>query len=145
MTLSFNRKTVKPGQVQFAANWEQVLLRQMEPEFGRAAKTMQAEAERLVPVDTGDLKASIDTRVTISGLDLVAMVFAREPYADFVEYGTGTRGARTSQKGVGRGREALKPPPTYQHGPSKGMRAQPFLRPAMVAAMRKHFRFGVAS
>ncbi len=30
----------------------------------------------------------------------------------------------------------------YSHGPSKGMVAQPFLRPAAIAIMARYFRLG---
>lgn len=133
------RSAVLPGTVKLDADWQIVLRRQMEPAFGAAADTMATEARRLVPVDTGELKASIRSDVIVQGIRLAAVCVATAPHADFVEYGTGQRGAKTFKRGAMR----VDKPVEYQHGPKPGMRAQPYLRPAMVAAARLHFAYGV--
>ena len=53
-----------------------------------------AEAQTIVPVDTGALKESIHTAsVELVGSTVQGHVVADEPYAAYVEYGTGQRGA----------------------------------------------------
>lgn len=127
------------GTVTFFPGWEKVIGAQIVPEFVAAGKTMRSVARRLVPVDTGELKDSIGDFVRFERDGLPhAYLEATEPYADFVEYGTGRRGKAT----VGRGGGRIKQPPDYIHGPSRGNRAQPFLRPAMTLAVRQHFGRG---
>ena len=90
------------------------------------------EAQRLCPVRTGALRDSIhaeDTQET--GKTVVGNVVADAPYAAYVEFGTGIRGA--SSEGAGKGPYS----PTWP-----GMEAQPFLRPALDAtreAVRETF------
>lgn len=139
MANRITRTAVLPGTVKLDADWQLVLRRQVEPAFGKAADTMAAEARRLVPVDTGDLKSSIRSDVIIQGVRLAAVCSASAPHADFVEYGTGQRGARSYTRGGAR----VPKPDGYVHGDKPGMRAQPYLRPAMVAAARQHFAYGV--
>lgn len=127
------------GIVTFFPGWEKVIGAQIAGEFAAAGKTMRSVSRRLVPVDTGELKDSINDFVRFEKDGLPhAYLEATEPYADFVEYGTGRRGKATVQRGGGR----IKQPPDYIHGPSKGNKAQPFLRPAMTLAVRQHFGRG---
>ena len=85
------------------------------------------------PVDSGDLVSSIDTKVTrgiqaaMAGGPISDSLFAvqavvapHEPYAAYVEFGTGQRGAASSGAGPGPYREDWP-----------GMVAQPFQRPAL--------------
>lgn len=76
-------------------------------ELERACIRVQTAATRLCPVDTGRLRASIDYSVERDGDGLVGIVGTNVEYAPFVELGT----YRT--------------------------RAQPFLRPALAAAVRR--------
>lgn len=56
------------------------------------------------------------------GMEVTVVVEA--PYAEFVEFGTGHRGAATNQQTL---------PPGYVHGSIWGQAAQPFLYPAFRA------------
>lgn len=78
------------------------------------------EAKAICPVDTGALQASIHATVADGDKTVVGTIAADVPYAAFVEYGTGRRGA--SSPGAG-------PYPYTLSWP--GMVAQPFLRPAL--------------
>lgn len=100
----------------------------------------KAEALRLVPVDTGNLKASIFAYARPLGRQVAALVVgASAPYAKFVEFGTQRRGAATVQTGdVG----DITQPSEYVHGQGAGMRAQPFLRPAIWSVMRRYMKVG---
>ena len=60
---------------------------------------------------------------------LQGFVEARAKYAAFVEYGTGRRGAGSG----------VAPPPDYSYGPRAGMRAQPYMWPAVEAARPAFF------
>ena len=88
----------------------------------RAVAMLAREAERgaklRAPVDTGRLRASIEAFDDDEGSGIKANV----DYAAFAEFGTGQRGAHTDPGPL---------PPWYQHGPSPGMEAQPFMRPAV--------------
>ena len=55
---------------------------------------VQPEARRLVPVKTGKLQASIDVGVERDGAVVTGYVEAGEPYAPYVEFGTGIRPAK---------------------------------------------------
>lgn len=86
------------------------------------ALEVERRAKLLAPVDTGRLRASIEAGADDEG----AFVKAGTEYAAYMEFGTGQAGSSTD------------PGPTpdwYQHGPSPGVPAQPFLRPA-VESMR---------
>ena len=83
-----------------------------------------AEAQTIVPVDTGALKESIHTAsVELVGSTVQGHVVADEPYAAYVEYGTGQRGAASPGAGPG------------PYSPSwPGQMAQPYMRPALDTA-----------
>lgn len=99
----------------------------------QAAKAIEDEAKQLCPVDTGALQASIDTEITrgiqnmVAGGSLsnsmfgvTARVAPHQPYAAYVEFGTGVRGQESAGAGPG------------PYNPNwKGMRAQPYMRPAL--------------
>ena len=97
------------------------------------AKLIEDAAIQRCPVDTGALVSSISTSVTrgiqsaTAGGPISSSIFAvqgivapHEPYAAYVEYGTGRRGA--SSAGAGKG-------PYSENWP--GMVAQPYMRPAL--------------
>lgn len=58
----------------------------------RAGLLVQADAQNLVPVDTGNLRARINTTVEPTPNGAVAEVGTNAQYASYVEYGTGQRG-----------------------------------------------------
>jgi HK97 gp10 family phage protein len=78
------------------------------------------EAKLLCPVDTGALQNSIEAKVAVSEKTVVGTITAGMPYAAYVEYGTGIRGAASPGAG---------PYPYKLSWP--GQAAQPFLRPAL--------------
>jgi HK97 gp10 family phage protein len=81
------------------------------------------EAQELCPVDTGRLRASGHVEVTQTDKTAIANVIFDAPYAAYVEFGTGRRGAASSGAGP------------YPYDPNwPGMRAQAFLRPALDGA-----------
>jgi HK97 gp10 family phage protein len=83
-------------------------------------------ARDLVPVDTGDLKASGHVTVAESGKSIAAAVSFDMPYAGYVEYGTGLRGAASPGAGE------------YPYNSEwAGMPSQPYLRPAFEAHRSK--------
>ena len=99
---------------------------------------MLEEAEAIVPVDTGALRESGHVELVVSsGPRPSAAVVFDQPYAAYLEYGTGQRGA--ASQGAGEG-------PYDPNWP--GMVAQPYLRPALDTA-RPHivevFRDNAAS
>jgi HK97 gp10 family phage protein len=76
-------------------------------------------ARGLVPVDTGELKASGHVTVAETNKTLAVAVSFDADHAGFIEFGTGIRGA--SSPGAGDGPYS----PTWA-----GQSAQPYLRPA---------------
>jgi len=78
------------------------------------------EAQRIVPVDTGELQASGRVIVRETGSSCVADIEFTAGHAAYVEYGTGIAGAASPGAG---------PYPYSANWP--GMRAQPYLRPAL--------------
>lgn len=88
---------------------------------GKAQQAVLEEAKALCPVDTGDLRASITYAEPVdNGKQIRGEVSANMPYAAYVEFGTGHRGA--SSPGAG-------PFPYTMTWP--GMAAQPYMRPAL--------------
>ena len=98
-----------------------------------AATLIEAEAISRCPVDTGALVSSIGIDITRgiqnvgSGAALSSSLFGvsarvapHEPYAAYVEFGTGQRGAESAGAGPG------PYSPTW-----RGMPAQPYMRPAL--------------
>jgi hypothetical protein len=77
-------------------------------------------AESIVPVDTGDLRESGHVELLNAGAQPSAAVVFDTPYAAYVEYGTGQRGA--ASEGAGKG-------PYDPNWP--GMAAEPYLRPSL--------------
>lgn len=86
-----------------------------------ACEIVAEEAKAIVPVRTGTLRDSISARPPAeeNGV-VVGAVEATAPYAMYVEYGTGRRGAESPGRGEG----------PYSMGWA-GMAAQPYLRPAI--------------
>ena len=77
-------------------------------------------AESIVPVDTGELRESGHVELLNAGPQPSAAVVFDTPYAAYVEYGTGERGAASEGAGPG----------PYTPG-WPGMPAQPYLRPSL--------------
>lgn len=76
-------------------------------------------SQQLVPVDTGELKASGHVDVSQVGKQVFASIVYDAEHSVYVEFGTGQRGAASPGAGDG------------PYNPNwKGMPAQPYLRPA---------------
>lgn len=84
-----------------------------------AVDQIQQVAQGYCPVDTGALRESITTELVETGKTIVGTVGPHTDYANFVEYGTGIRGAASDGAGSG---------PYSETWP--GMPAQPYMRPA---------------
>jgi len=129
-------------------NFSQEMVKKLTPPFKAAAKMMEKEAKRIVPKDTGKLRDSIKAEVIIGaraprtkkgtglkvpmGIELKATA----KYAAFVEYGTGDRGRASF---IVRGPTPAgfqQKPMDYTHGMGRGQKAQPFIRPAMIKALK---------
>jgi len=119
----------------------------------KRGRRVQNLAQRLVPYDQGALRASIATEVSGSGKTLICRIGTNLDYAIYVEKGTGIyagRGYITAKGG-----DLMRWPNKnnaykttggnrrYSGGKTakfvyakkiKGMKAQPFLEPALVAA-----------
>ena len=119
----------------------------------KRGRRVQNLAQRLAPVDQGALRASIATEVSGSGKTLICRIGTNLDYAIYVEKGTGIYAGRgyITAKGGGLMRwpnknNAYKTTGgnrRYSGGKTakfvyakkiKGMKAQPFLEPALVAA-----------
>lgn len=134
------RPFFRPGTVRLHSDWEpevvgevyKFLKTRVEPEA-------QAIAKAKAPVDTGELKSKTFAKVTRVGKVVVSLeVGSRAAHADFVEYGTGRRGAKTWTVRSGK----LGKPDSYVHGGKPGMVAQPFLRPTLIDVARRFFKYG---
>ena len=85
-----------------------------------AAALIVQEAQTLCPVDTGALLDSIEATIVETDKTVVGKITAGMPYAGYVEYGTGVRGAESPGKGP------------YPYNPKwPGQVAQPYMRPAL--------------
>jgi len=119
----------------------------------KRGRRVQNLAQRLAPVDQGTLRASITTEVSGSGKTLICRIGTNLDYAIYVEKGTGIyagRGYITAKSGGlmrwpnknnayrttgGNRRYSGGKTAKYVYAKKiKGMKAQPFLEPALVAA-----------
>lgn len=90
----------------------------------RGAKKIQKNAKYLAPVDEGTLRNSIKTKSEITAEGAEAQVFTNIEYAPYVEFGTGSRGAKQDVNGN-----------SISHRSDwKGQVAQPYLSPAYLHA-----------
>ncbi len=91
----------------------------------RAQNVAYEEAMALVPVDTGELRSSIEKSPVVDDGEMVtATITATAPHAAWVEFGTGIRGLASA------GADARH---TYSLN-WPGMPSQSFLRPALDVA-----------
>lgn len=85
-----------------------------------ASEIVLGRAREIVPVDTGELVSSGGYTVEWKGKQVTGTISFTAEHAAYVEFGTGIRGA--SSPGAG----------PYAYNPDwPGMRAQPYLRPAL--------------
>lgn len=100
------------------------------------AKDMEGFAKQIVPFRTGRLQQSISTRVTTSSKAVTITIGANarsqtqdgngEMYGPFVEYGTGQKGMEGGATYDGHTNTDIS-----YNAAWPGMRAQPFVRPAV--------------
>lgn len=87
---------------------------------------IEAQAKSLAPVDSGELRDTLDHTVTNKGGSIVGKVGSPKDYAIYVEYGTG----EFAKNGAGRkGGWSYKDEEGIWHH-TKGQKPQPYLRPA---------------
>jgi len=80
--------------VHFADSFETIMGRLAAGMTAELREEVLPEAERLVPVRTGALKASLAVGAERDGTVVTAYVEAGEPYGPFVEFGTKSRPAK---------------------------------------------------
>lgn len=100
-------------------NGEKVL----EKSIRKNINFVKGEAKTLCPVDTGELRNSINSKVEKDSSGIAATVSTNLEYAAYQEFGTGQRGESSG-------------PPKYDGSLSyrqdwKGIPAQPFIYPAL--------------
>lgn len=102
------------------ARIEQIIVPKLVAGAGVGAQAVLAESQLRVPVDTGALRASAATSVEWVGKKVTGYVQYAQPYAGYVEFGTGIRGQSSAGAGP------------YPYNPKwPGQVAQPYLRPAL--------------
>lgn len=104
---------------------------------GRACTLVERTAKQNAPIDNGDLRRFIKSKVVQDGGDIVGIVYTPLEYAPYVEFGTGLFAEN------GNGRKNV--PWHYQddkgewHSTS-GMHPYPFMRPALYENREKIVR-----
>ena len=132
-----------PGEITFdIKGFEKTARRLKDPDiFGAAVRSgllktgfaIEAEAKRIVPVDTGRLRVDIHTEADRRPVPRWVKVGPRVFYARFIEFGTGIFGPRRRRIFPTRGRALA----FRYRGKNvvvasiEGMRKQPFMRPAL--------------
>lgn len=89
-----------------------------------AALVIQSQAKTLAPVDTSNLKTSINHKVQVSNLE--AYIGTNCDYAIYVEFGTG----EFAENGNGRKGGWVYTDPSGKTHFTMGMKPKPYLRPA---------------
>lgn len=107
----------------------------------QTAMRIQATAKQLAPVDTGQLRFSIETSSEIKGDEVEAKVFTNSDHAIFLEYGTGPKADDAPLNGQPKNPDDVphtaKPFWVYRTEDgkfltSKGQPPQPFMYPAAI-------------
>jgi len=119
------------------------------PAVETGAKLVQARAKSLAPVRTGAMRNTIITQSSIEDGEAVAEVIATSPYAGFVEFGTGPKGAASAKilpDGMDMPASKYKDtgwflPPDIVKATgihyTTGQPAQPFMMPAILSEQEK--------
>ncbi|KEH84948.1 MULTISPECIES: HK97-gp10 family putative phage morphogenesis protein [Clostridium] len=89
-----------------------------------AALVIQSQAKALAPVDTSNLKTSINHKIVVDKLE--AYIGTNADYAIYVEFGTG----EFAENGQGRKGGWGYVDPSGKFHFTKGMKPKPYLRPA---------------
>lgn len=96
-------------------------------------------AKRRCPVDSGIMKSTIEGKARRRGTEIQGVLSvggeggSEAPYWPFVEYGTGSKGSSTRDRGLGESSDVRAAGYTYDYRSTGfvGMVAQPFMRPAL--------------
>lgn len=92
--------------------------------IAKGCKIVQANAKLLCPVDKGELRNSIMTKVEDTDTRITGKVYTNKKYASYVEFGTGQRGEASH--------EGTAPNVDIEYSSSwRGQPAQPYLYPAL--------------
>ena len=120
------------GKLQSLANIDEKL----ENIVGREIQKIEGEAKTLCPVDTGNLRNSINSEVEVTSNGVEGVVFTNSEYAPYVEFGTGIKGEQSSPPSAKELGITYKDTGwVYNNGErfyyTEGQPAQPFLYPAL--------------
>jgi len=96
----------------------------------KATIKVQGDAKLLAPVDTGQLRNSIQAETKQESGKVVGRVYTNVEYAAYVEFGTGQRGEASPSP-------PKSPEDIYYRQDWAGMEAQPYLYPAAKQNERK--------
>lgn len=122
--------TFRPGNF---AKLEAAIVPKLITATKSACAVVVTTAQALVPVDTGELKASITSSVTWQGTKVFGNIVAAAPHAAFIEFGTGIVGAASNHGSL----PSVGVPITgswiydYRQQGWIGMPARPYLRPSI--------------
>ena len=107
----------------------------VQASFASMAEFGEHIMKQLVPIKSGALYRSLKGKVSLAKGTIAVILQAGGAGVEhwiFVEYGTGQRGARSPQPQGPSGYHSGSAPRGYSWGPSAGMAAQPYMRPAML-------------
>lgn len=113
------------GMEEFKVNMNRVDGHKVRETADKIGQIMQETAVMRVPVDTGNLRSSINVAIESDDDETSITVGTNIFYAPYVEYGTGQVGAESGGVEYPRNSDV-----TYS-SERMGMEAQPFLRPAL--------------
>lgn len=118
------------------ARLEQLIVPKIIAATQNASQAVADEAKSIVPVDTGELQASIGTRVEWIGRAVNGYVLAAATHAGFVEFGTGLRGSGTYPYALPTSGVPITGSWVYDYKQQnwQGMVARPYLRPSLDTA-----------
>lgn len=123
---------LRDGVVVFDPGWMADLTKQVRPLMERIGEVAERLAPTFVPVETGQVARSIEHTVDDDG---ALVLYATQWDAPFSEFGAGHRGAVTAEVAGWPGGVPFDHSDTPHTRP-----ATPFLRPAMLAALRQVVR-----
>ena len=130
-----NRRSIG-GAITFVPNWEGLLQPQINLEMADVARSGYAEMKRLVPREWGDTEGALFSR--LDQRDGSVYMGSGHFKAPWSEYGAGAEGAATwGSRGAEDFPDGYRP--TYDPTTPHGRRAQPFVRPAALKAVREKF------
>lgn len=92
----------------------------------KSCALVEHSAKQKVPVDTGELRRSISSKVEINGHEVIGTIYTPLEYAPYIEYGTGL----FAEKG-GRPTPWCYKDDKGEWHTTSGQPPQPYLRPAL--------------